>query len=282
MSDREASDVVIDDSGDAGEFSPKTSRMVTAHDALATQSPDRISRARANVERFTREQLVYQFGNHFVRRRRAGAWIIADEMVRRGIPPVFWFSDHNDQTYLRDQELDLVTYDLHWLRWWHPAHHQDVRYTRYKQMLLGADAVFFDQAQFLFWRGNRTSSEMVRLLSLTEQQQFDFIRIRSRQVAGHRRRVEEQRQKVFSALRSQARGCALRPTGTGLDPNPIAVRRLRLWTAAQFTDASPTATAKRYEQMTGECISRQCASKQLGKIKDVLDAKGLKFFVRRT
>jgi hypothetical protein len=43
---------------------------------------------------------------------------------------------------------------------------------------------------------------------------------------------------------------------------------------------SPSATARKYAQLTGETISRQVVANQLEKIEEVLPKKGLKLLVR--
>jgi hypothetical protein len=57
---------------------------------------------------------------------------------------------------------------------------------------------------------------------------------------------------------------------TDNDANAALMRRLALWLFSRMTDGSPTQTALRYAQMTGQEISRRAAAKQPYKVKEVL------------
>jgi prophage regulatory protein len=71
--------------------------------------------------------------------------------------------------------------------------------------------------------------------------------------------------------------------GMTLDLDQLRARTRRrhlIWYCAQLTNLSPSATARKYAQLTGETISRQVVANQLEKIEEVLPKKGLKLLVR--
>jgi hypothetical protein len=256
-------------------------RLLTAHEMLEQAPTESVTRARLRVQTAPRERLLSEFRYQLRLRRRMGTLLVADELVRRGIPPAFW---HREQSpgaeYPLEQRLDLVCYDLRWIRAQHPQHSQSVRYARYKSMLIGSEAMFFNEARFLFYGGRRRIWQMVQTMSLTLDQQYECYLLRSAPVETRLGAIAEAGEHVMSALRTHA--CTIRK-GRAFDLQEalqVAVRRHRIWSCAQVCGGRPTATAKRYEQLTGTTLTRQVVSNQLELIGKILEDAGLTKLIR--
>ncbi|MBC7405158.1 MAG: hypothetical protein H7252_05690 [Cytophaga sp.] len=75
---------------------------------------------------------------------------------------------------------------------------------------------------------------------------------------------------VKLALSEELRNIRTTKNITGDTIRTAIERRYAIWLCSQTTKGSPTETAKRYFQMTGEEVTRQVVADQLEKIKKTL------------
>lgn len=237
---------------------------------LQTIALERLNAARLRVADFGRDELVNRFRSAFGNGKRLTALIMADELTAREIPPAFRHLHLEGAEYSLDQRFDLLVFDLRWLRSWYPEHAKIVRYQRCKTLLTGSDRLFHREAEYAFYQGKRPMWKIVSSLSLTQQQQFDCCVLRSAPIKKRMEATQAIRDRVFEALRDDLRTVRRTKSFTNDNAEAALSRRHALWLCSRMTDGSPTETAARYTQLTGEQITRQAAARQLEKVREVL------------
>lgn len=217
-----------------------------------------------------RDVLVAKLRDAFMSGQRERAFLLAEELIARGVPPAFWHAlcEHSD--YTTNQKFDLLLYDLGYLRRWHADHAKSVRYVRCKTLLTGGEAAFHREAEFIFYQGKRPAWKAVSSLSLTPSLQWSCHWLRSAPVRKMHADTCARAGAVLLALESDLNTVRRTSTFTADDAATALQRRYALWLCARMTGGSSSETAYRYQQMTGLNISRQAAAKQLEKVREVL------------
>jgi hypothetical protein len=121
---------------------------------LRAVTPEALDKARRRVARLDRAELIRRFQAAYADGKRLVAYVMAGELIARGIPPCFWQDVLALTSASLNQRADLVLIDLAWLRRWHPDHASVVRYQRGKALLTGSEAVFLREAEFAFMRAS--------------------------------------------------------------------------------------------------------------------------------
>jgi len=242
---------------------------------LRATRPDALSEVRRRISALGREELTRRYRSAYAAGKRLVAYLMANEMVERGIPPCFWHEVLGLDDASLSQRADLVLADLAWLRHWHPAHISAIRYKRGRALLAGSESVFIREAEFAFYQGKRPPWKIVGSMSMTERQQWEAAYLRSTPIKRAAEATNAVRPRVQQALHDDLR-TARRTTAYGeVEVAATLVRRIALWDCSRIVkDGSPTEIAARYQQMTGMQITRQAVAKQLDKVRAVLRAKG--------
>jgi hypothetical protein len=242
---------------------------------LRASEPEALREAKRRVGSLDRGNLAARFRIAFAAGKRLVAYILAEALIERAIPPCFWHEELALDSVTLNQRADLLLFDLAWMRRWNREHASVVRYLRGKALLTGSEAVFHREANFAFHEGKRPAWKIVGSLSLTERQQWDCAYLRSapikKQADLTRSFGKRIRQTLWNDLQTTRR------TATFGEPEAQAAlaRRHALWCCSRMVkSASPTEIAARFYQMTGVQISRQAAAKQLVKVRAVLRERG--------
>jgi hypothetical protein len=209
------------------------------------------------------KKLIDGFRVAFAENRRAASYLIAEALSDRGIPPCFRH-DHRSRTdYTDEQKSDLLTFDLRWLRRWHPDHREEVRFGRSKAIFWGTEKAFFNEAEFASHRGTRSAWKIAKSLKLTEEQQLECFWLQSAPIAKRIAATLTIRDSVYGALQRSMQSI-VRTVAYGDDDTKITtLRRFNLWIAVRYTScSSPTKIAKKYTSLTGEPITPQVVSRQ--------------------
>ncbi|GAC1415072.1 MAG: hypothetical protein NVSMB6_17340 [Burkholderiaceae bacterium] len=246
--------------------------FVPLSQVLQAQPSEKLSEARARVVALDRAVLINKFRDAFDNGKRVVAFILADELTRRGIPPCFWHADLPTSDYGVNQKLDLLLFDLRWLRHWHADHVKQVRYMRYKELFTFSETKFHRAAEYAFYGGTRPYWKIVGSLSLNQCQQWDCAWLRSAPIGKRHAAMLALSGQVLTALRADLTTVRRTKAFGDSDADATLQRRHALWVCAQMTGDSPTETALRYRQMTGDSITRQTAAKQLEKVREILTA----------
>lgn len=242
---------------------------------LRAAQPDMLREARRRVGVLDRASLIARFRVAFANQKRLAAYILAEALIERAIPPCFWHEELALNNATVNQRADLLLVDLAWLRRWHREHASAVRYLRGKALLTGSDSVFHREATFAFHEGKRPAWKIVGSLSLTEQQQWDAAYLRSAPIKKQAEITRACSKRVRQALWADLQKTRRTATFGDSEAAVALARRHSLWRCLRMMKSpSPTEVATRFWQMTGVQISRQAAAKQLVKVRAVLREYG--------
>lgn len=242
---------------------------------LQATTPETLDAARLRVAAFDRVELLNGFRSAFASGKRIRAFLLSEELTKRGIPPCFRLHGLSATDYSTNQKFDLMLYDFRWLRHAHRHHTKQVRYVRYREMLTVGDVGFHRAAEYAFYQGKRPAWKIVASLSMTEAQQWDCIWLRSTPIAKRHAAMCESFEGVLLVLQDDLRTVRRTKSFTDDDANATLRRRHALWVCSQMTGGSPTETAARYGQLTGEEITRHVAARQLQIVGKILTEKRL-------
>jgi hypothetical protein len=244
--------------------------------ALLSGAPsDALNEVRRRVARLDRIDLIARYQTAYADGKRLVAYVMADDLIERGIPPCFWHETLTlDSTTTAQREV-LTLVDLAWLRRWHPNHASAVRYQRGKMLLISSETVFHREAAFLFYQGQRPAWKIVGTLSMTEHQQWESAYLRSTPIKKAAEVTETLSRRVHQALLDDLRTIRRTTVFGEIEAAASLARRHALWRCSRMIKSgSPTEIAARYLQLTGTSITRQAAAKQLEKVAAVLREKG--------
>ncbi|WP_211454442.1 hypothetical protein [Collimonas antrihumi] len=249
---------------------PSVAGFVPLAQILQAQSPEKLAAARARAATFDRAVLIDKFRAAFAGGKRVVAFVLADELSKRGLPPCFRHHHLSATTYSTNQEFDLMAFDLRWLRREYPDHVRAVKFKRCRALFVGSESGFHREAEFAFYGGVRAAWKLVKSFCLTEEQQLDCFWLRSAPIAKRLETAHAMRDKVFKALQGDLQATRRTKTFTDDDAKAALLRRHRLWVCRGHTTGGPSEIAKKYKQLTGEEISRQIVSRQLCLVDEVL------------
>jgi hypothetical protein len=241
-------------------------------------TPEKRHAWRERLESLDRSKVLEVFGKAFAAGARApasrkAAFLIANSLVQLGIPPCFWrthLSKPIDELQV-SQRFDLLVFDLLWLRRWYPDHANNNRYQRYRVLFGPSESKFHHEAAYAFYEGRRRAWEIVRSLGLDKAQQWECAWLRSVPINRQQAATDAMRDRVFASLHDDLKSARKTAAFTDDDARVSLRRRHDIWLCSRMDAAkSPTQLAARYEQLTGQIITRQAAAKQLGKVREVL------------
>jgi hypothetical protein len=222
------------------------------------------------VAELDREGLIERFRDAFANGSRLAAFILAEELTKRGIPPCFRHHHLSSMDHSIHQRFDLLIYDLRWLRRAHHDHAAVIRFARCRKVFTGSDASFHDEATFMFHGGTRAPWKIVKSLRLTEDQQAECHWLRSAPVAKRLAGVQAMRERVFRALQADVARVRRTVSFSDADAKATLLRRHRLWLCRSYTTGGPSKIAARYYQLTGEQVTGKVVSRQLQIVDDTL------------
>ena len=228
----------------------------------------RLSEAANKAER---EKLINAFQTAFSAKKRLAALTLADSLIRRGIPPIFWHSHLSITRHDINQKSDLIIFDLRWIRKAHPEHIGQVRYQRYRDIFTPNEAKFNKAAEYIFYGGNRDPWKITASLSLNDVQQFEMYRLKSTQVSKRQLATNAMRDEVFSKLKAHINGVQRKKTFTDEDARCTLFRRHRLWLCSRMTSGKAFDICRRYEQLTGDIISLDIVRRQLTIVGEIIN-----------
>jgi hypothetical protein len=245
------------------------SGLKTLSSIFAEASTEKLSAAKQALCKMDREELINRFRTCFAKGSRLSAFLISEELTKRGIPPCF---RHNnlapDRAHSVNENFDLLTYDVRWIAHKYPEHASVLRGVRAVGIFSGL--AVHSTVSHLYHLGNSPAWLIVKKIKMSPAMQVESYWLRSAPMMRKVKGIIKRRDKVFSAL-AQRRASIMK---TGIDnemANRILVRRVRLWVCAEMAEWSPSRTADLYERMTGDPIKRNVAAKQLEKIKLSID-----------
>jgi len=243
---------------------------------LQAIAPAKLTAVRERVAGLDRDQLLSQFRAAFEGRKRLAAFVLADELTARGIPPCFRHSYLASTDHDTNQKFDLFLYDMRWIRRTYLDHKRQVRYERYRELHSFSETAFHRAAEYIFWQGRRPAWKIVASLSLTDQQQWDCVLLRSAPTAKRDAVTKSMRREVFEILQADLREVRRTKAFTNDDATVTLLRRHDLWVCSRMTVGGGAAeVATRYFQLTGKAITRDIAKRQIQIVNDILNANRL-------
>lgn len=247
---------------------------------LNAAAPGTLNEVRRRVALLDRADLMQRHRAAHIDGKRLIAYLMAGELIERGIPPCFWRELLALGSAAVSQRADLLLTDLAWLRRWHPSHASAVRYQRGKALLTGSELTFHREAGFAIYDGKRPAWKIVGSLSMTERQQWESAYLRSTAIKREAEATAILSERVRLAVLDDLRTTSRTTTFGEAESATTLARRHALWRCSRMVKGgSPTEIAARYQQMTGTAITRQAAAKQLKKVRAVLNKKGDDFMV---
>ncbi|MBZ2207671.1 hypothetical protein [Massilia soli] len=197
-------------------------------------TPDALDEARRRVTKLGRADLIRRYRTAFTDGRRLTAYVLAGELVERGVPPCFWHEMLALDRCSVNQRADLAFTDLAWLRRWHPGHASAVRYQRGKALLIGTDAVFHREAGFAIFEGKRPAWKIVGSLSMTERQQWESAYLRSTPTKSEAEATAILSERVQLALLDDLRTTRRTATFGEAESATTLARRHALWRCSRM------------------------------------------------
>lgn len=236
---------------------------------LRSVAPEKFHEARRRLAGYSRVELLDKFRSSFANGKRVAAFILAEELNTRGIPPCFRHHHLSSTAYTTSQTYDLLVNDVRWIRRRY-EHARVVKFRRCRALFVGSESSFHQEAQFSFYGGGRAAWKIVKSLSLTEEQQLDCYWLRSAPIAKRLDAAQAMRDRVFRLLQDDLQATRRTKSFNDDDAKATLLRRHRLWVCRGHTTGGPVEIAKKFEQLTGQVISRQVVSRQLQLVDDVI------------
>jgi hypothetical protein len=198
-------------------------------------------------------------------------WEIHQELDRRDIPPAFRYPKNHDNGQMR-----FVTWlaDLHWHT--KRARHGP-RFRTWRRLFAPVGESWHESAKNVFeygWRRCQNASYYAKGLALTDDDRLDLMTIKtSKQIA--RQRQLKQSEEMRRAISSHAIANAGR-LSKERRPEQTARDRYLIWKTYMLADQSPTITARMFEAIYGEQMTRQKVQKQIATVNQAWDKFGPK------
>lgn len=199
--------------------------------------PEGLQKVRDELRERKTLRLAREYESAFLAGKRVRAFMHAEALAERGVPPCFrivrqvWAD-----TLTPTQRHDLVLHDLQWISAAYPEHKGKGGYA---EMLSGKGHRWLRVAEYYLNLKSQSGEVwmIVRQLQLDEGKQWECLALRTmdvkRAAVGLRRR-QETLKKALRAYRLK------KSTGLkSLAPQPAHERRLRVWVCAQMTKDGP-------------------------------------------
>lgn len=235
-------------------------------------------RVREALKALTRDELIRRYRQHATGAdgNRVAAYVLAEELTRREVPPCFRLHHIRSRALTLNQESDLLAHDLQWIVHRYPGQVKEVDWVKWRAVFTATNTgAFLSACEFLHYFGNRSMGEIARGLRLDDDQQWDCMVLRSDHINRIARKTDEMRAGVMEALKAFG-GDYTSSAYTEDDARQTLLRRHRLWQCSRMSrkgkgrKVSPAKTAMRYEQMTGDAMPRNLAAKHLTKIETAI------------
>jgi hypothetical protein len=240
-------------------FSP-LSALLKAEDATKLNTAIRVAASR------NRHELIERLKQSVMDGKRVQAYALNTALTMQGIPPVFRYPNFNLSQENVNQKNDLFISDMRWLEHTYMQHLHKIRFSRYKAMFTPILTRFCDAADYVFYQGQRPAWRIVASLALEDGMQHECAWLRSEPIRKIHQGIAHHGEYVKRALEADLATVVRSSSFSDEDAKRSLERRYALWVCSQMTRGSPTETAKRYEQMTGQSITRYVAFDQLKKI----------------
>ena len=234
--------------------------------------PEKLIAAQNTVSAFDKEELLRGFNDAFRKKQRVRAFVFSEALTAAGVPPEFRKS-HTETAYSIEQEFDLLTYDLRWLRSEYPKHGNTIKYERFKESFSRNDAYAHKAAEYIFFfngKEKRAMWKIVKALAMTSEMCFDCYQLKSQPVKKREVGTREMRGSVFSKLKEYTEATRLTRTFTKQDAETTLRRRMNLWVCERMSDGTNREITRRYQLITGQAITAQIASRQLRIVHEIL------------
>jgi len=249
-----------------------TEQHVALRPLLDQVNEDKLGEAVRRASHLERSQLLARFRQAFTDHKRVPAFVFAEALIERGVPPFFWHDVIPAELAL-DQQFDMFLYDVRWLRRTYRTHVDNVRYRRSRQLLSSAESAHHREAEWAFYNGRRRAWQHVKTLSLTDHQQWDCAWLHGTPIKKRILAIQAQSSNVIKTITDGLSKIPRTSTFTDQDAQDAINRRHALWLCKHTTGGGPTEVAARYRQLTGNEITRQAVAKQLDKIRENLKQK---------
>ncbi|MFZ6771339.1 hypothetical protein ACO0LB_01350 [Undibacterium sp. SXout7W] len=242
------------------------------HKLLKKVNPEKLIEARNALSSMNKEELILRFNTAFRKKQRLNAFVLSEVLTATGVPPESRRS-HSKTAYSIEQEFDLLTYDLRWLRSAYPKQSGAIKYERFREAFSRDDTRAHKAAEYIFYfngKERRATWKIVKALAMTDEMCFDCYQLKSQPVKKREEATREMRNSVFSKLEEYTRATRLTRVFTKEDAKATLNRRMNLWVCERMSDGTNREITRRYQLLTGQVITAQIASRQLGIVREIL------------
>jgi hypothetical protein len=230
----------------------------------------KLKKARRYLAGRETQTLVGEFQKRF-RLQRLNAWLIADVLSDRGVPPVFWYDQRSDNLLTETQQFDALTYDLRYLQGRFHLYPWPIRVREFQLTLAGSSESKLHRTAEWIWNGNKPMYFTVGRLAIPLEVQGGCVILAKAEVKSGRAGIREKRDAVYKALSEDIRKAPLSEQYDRDARQASVHRRMIIWWIAEMTGwKSASEVAALFQQVTGEVLSRQVVTKLMERIKAVL------------
>jgi len=237
---------------------------------LKSVDKNKLAEAISKLQSKPLADVINDFRTSFYSSKRIAAFACSEALTAMGVPPAFRHSHLSRTDFTLEQKLDLLTYDIRWIRRQHRDHVKKVRYGRYKDMLSLLDSTHHAAVEYAFFDGQRPNWKIVSSLNLPESIQFECAVLHSAVVNKRQQVTNEMRDEVYSMLREHIKGVRKTRTFTKEDAAQTLKRRHDIWFCSRMCNGSRTEIAKIYRAKTGEVIRAEVVGRQLEIINEII------------
>jgi hypothetical protein len=234
---------------------------------IAEADAGRCNRVRDALPSYATGKLCAALRTAFWSGQRVSSFLLAEELAARGVPPSLREMELDRLQLSLNEKFDLFVYDARWIMRRYPEQVAVVRFEQSKRLF--KESTFHQAAQFAFYYGQRPPGKIAGGIGLTDEQQWECAWLRSKHITKQANAIALIRPSVRKRLKEPIYA-ARNKAFTDADAAASLLRRERIWLCSQMFGDSPTKVAKRYEQMTGERITRNVVASQLGTIEKTL------------
>lgn len=234
-----------------------------------------VEQRREELTNLTTPELCRSLNAHIERGERVSALLEAQELTRRGVPPLLRRIFVNRENASDDASVDLLTYDLEWLATTYPkqlektdAKRQSARARHYQTVFStqGTEAFLGGIAYIISKLHHYKPWKIAANLELTDEQQWECRYIHTGEIGRAKRRIFARSEDMRALLAERENGGRC---GKDAGDKAATVRRRHdIWFCSEIAGSeNPTEVARLYRAMTGDMtMTRQIVARQLDKI----------------
>ena len=216
--------------------------------------------------------LCRSLNEHIERGARVSALLEAQELTRRGVPPMLRRIFVNRESASEEARDDLLTYDLEWLATTYPKQLEKTEAKRRSSRARNYRAVFraWDTELFLVGIAHILSEshhyepwDIAADLQLTDKQQWECRYIHTGEIGRAKRQIFAKSEPMRDKLAERENGARC---GRQADYKAATVKRRHdIWFCSEIAGrGNPTEVARLYRAMTGdETMTKQIVARQL-------------------